>query len=215
MNVVYVIPAYNEASAIKSVIDSCSKAGHVVVVNDGSIDHTAEVVRATQAHLINHNTNIGYAAALKSGLSFVLDKYETICVIDADGEIPPDIFKKYLDTPLNNSFIIGDRQTKNRFVESFICKFLRLNSKINDPLCGGFVISGTLNKATLNKISHAEMDNCFLTYKFTACQLAQKVLNIHFKPKKRNGKSRFGSGLALQLDILRSYIKAAYYAANN
>ena len=215
MNIVYVIPAYNEEATIKNVINDCEEFGDVVVINDGSIDRTAEVVKTTKAKLIEHNINQGYATALKSGLSFVLDKYELICVVDADGEIQPDIFKKYIDTPLHDTFIIGDRQTKNRFVEYFICHFLRFNFKLKDPICGGFLISGKLNKAILSIISHIELDNCFFIYKLTACRLARNVLNVRFKPRKRIGASRFGAGLSVQFNILRAYLKAAYYAANN
>ena len=215
MSIVYVIPAYNEEHTIKNVINVCAEFGDVVVINDGSIDRTAEVVKTTKAKLIEHNKNRGYAAALKSGLSYVLDTYELICVIDADGEIQPDIFKKFINTSLDDTFIIGDRQTKNRFVEYLICNFLRFNFKVKDPICGGFLISGKLNKAILNRISYTELDSCFFVYKLTASRLAKNVLNVRFKPCKRIGASRFGAGLSVQFNILRAYLKAAYYAANN
>jgi len=73
-----VVPALNEEGSIGPVVERIMKAGQtlraaglaseieVIVVDDGSTDRTAEIVRSyPHVHLIQHKTNRGYGAALK------------------------------------------------------------------------------------------------------------------------------------------------------
>lgn len=89
-----VIPAYNEAGAIDSVLEEllavlagCDLTYEVIVVDDGSQDGTA--ARAEQHEgitLLQHRQNRGYGAALKTGLRHA--QHPLICITDADGTYP-------------------------------------------------------------------------------------------------------------------------------
>jgi len=115
-----VIPAYNEehgiteiANRVLSVRADLKKAGvsqlELLVVDDGSKDHTAQVAAKIKGvTLIRHPKNKGYGAALKTG--FAQAKGELIGFLDADGTYPPEYFPKLCQAALNGSdLVIGSR----------------------------------------------------------------------------------------------------------
>ena len=88
-----VIPAYNEQSGIAAVIvevrqqlDARGMPAEIVVVDDGSNDGTARVAHDAGARVIQHRSNRGYGAALKTGIAAA--SHEIIGIIDADGTYP-------------------------------------------------------------------------------------------------------------------------------
>lgn len=95
--IVAVIPAYNEAARIASVLHTIPRRiDRVLVVNDGSSDATASVVASESARdqkivLISHVRNRGMGAALRTGILYALRHLNarTIVTLDADGEHDP------------------------------------------------------------------------------------------------------------------------------
>jgi polyprenyl-phospho-N-acetylgalactosaminyl synthase len=84
-----VIPLYNEATVIASVIeDVLASFTHVVCVDDGSSDGSAAVARRAGARVLTHPYNLGQGAALQTGISYVRDQpgAEFIVTFDADGQ---------------------------------------------------------------------------------------------------------------------------------
>jgi glycosyltransferase involved in cell wall biosynthesis len=84
-----VIPAFNEETRIGAVLRQIAAdlAVDVAVVDDGSSDRTAQVVRTAGAHLIRHPINLGYGAALQTGYKFALrNGYSILAQMDADGQ---------------------------------------------------------------------------------------------------------------------------------
>lgn len=84
-----VIPAYREAATIGNVVSSLRALGYnnICVVNDGSPDNTAELARASGAHVLDHIVNLGQGAALQTGIDYaLLSGAQFICTFDADGQ---------------------------------------------------------------------------------------------------------------------------------
>ncbi len=83
-----VVPAYNEARVIASVISELKREAHrIVVVDDGSSDSTAEVAAECSALVLRHPINLGQGAALQTGIEFALSRgAELIVTFDADGQ---------------------------------------------------------------------------------------------------------------------------------
>jgi len=86
---VVIIPVYNEAKVIRSVIKPLLKNfAYVVCVNDGSSDESAFEISKTSALLVNHPINMGQGAALQTGIEYARDlpgaKY--FVMFDADGQ---------------------------------------------------------------------------------------------------------------------------------
>ena len=117
-----VIPAYNEESGIAEIAQrvlaiksELKKAGvsdlELLVVDDGSRDQTAEIAGGIAGvRLIQHISNKGYGAALKTGFSQA--KGELIGFLDADGTYPPEFFPQLCLEALNGSdLIIGSRMS--------------------------------------------------------------------------------------------------------
>jgi len=86
-----VLPAYNDELVIGSVVLSTKQyVGHVIVVDDGSTDRTAEVAKYTGAEVIQLEHNTGKAYTILLGLRRAR---ETGCaasvILDADGKHDP------------------------------------------------------------------------------------------------------------------------------
>jgi glycosyltransferase involved in cell wall biosynthesis len=84
-----IIPAFNEELAvgevIKEVQNLCSEiTQEIIVVDDGSDDQTAMVAEGFGARVIRHNQNMGYGAAIKTGIRCA--QTEWVLTMDADGQ---------------------------------------------------------------------------------------------------------------------------------
>jgi len=102
-----VIPAYNEARRIESTLDLLCADGEafrileVVVVDDGSADNTADLVRAKAAEvdlpirLIQLPHNQGKGAAVRAGVAEARGEY--VVFLDADLSATPSAIPRALD----------------------------------------------------------------------------------------------------------------------
>jgi glycosyltransferase involved in cell wall biosynthesis len=84
-----VIPLYNEAPVIGSVVEEVLRSiPHVVCVDDGSTDDSAAVAQRAGAHVVRHPFNLGQGASLQTGFEFALrDPLMTeVLTFDADGQ---------------------------------------------------------------------------------------------------------------------------------
>lgn len=83
-----VVPLYNEAEVITSVITNLTQTfSNVVCVNDGSTDASAELARAAGARVVTHPINLGQGAALQTGFEYARTHHaEYVITFDADGQ---------------------------------------------------------------------------------------------------------------------------------
>ncbi|WP_238626274.1 glycosyltransferase family 2 protein [Aggregatilinea lenta] len=90
--IVAVIAAHNEDRFIGSVVLKASQhVDHVIVVDDGSQDATADIARAAGAEVLLHDHNRGKAEAVNTGLSRARDMGAALVVLlDADGQHDPN-----------------------------------------------------------------------------------------------------------------------------
>ena len=116
--VAVVIPAYRAARTIENVIAGVpSFVRHIVVVDDGSPDETADVVRRARdprVELVAHETNQGVGGAVMTGYErAVALGAEIIAKMDADSQMDPDYLLQLI-TPI----VLGEADyTKgNRFL---------------------------------------------------------------------------------------------------
>ncbi len=91
MKVAAVVPAYNESQRISTVLDTLAAApslDEIIIVDDGSLDGTADIVRqhslltTDRARLIVHTPNQGKGAAMRTGADST--DADVIVFFDAD-----------------------------------------------------------------------------------------------------------------------------------
>jgi glycosyltransferase involved in cell wall biosynthesis len=85
------IPAYNAEKTLGSVLEKTRPLGmDTVVVNDGSEDATKRVAVEYGTLLLEHPSNLGKGAALRTGFNDILEKgYQVVITLDADGQHNP------------------------------------------------------------------------------------------------------------------------------
>ncbi len=112
MNYSVIVPALNEEQGIASVIDrlmALSPRPEIVVIDDGSTDHTGEIARSKGARVITHPIPGGYGRSLKDGIAAATN--DAIAITDADGTYPieriPDLLRQL---ECGNDMVVGARQ---------------------------------------------------------------------------------------------------------
>jgi dolichol-phosphate mannosyltransferase len=122
MRPLVVIPTYNESENIERIlrrIHECLPTAGLLVVDDGSPDGTADIVKVVAAelpdlHLLTRNEKSGLGSAYRAGFAWGLDKgYDAFVEIDADFSHDPAALPGLL-APLDEGFdvSIGSRYVK-------------------------------------------------------------------------------------------------------
>jgi glycosyltransferase involved in cell wall biosynthesis len=146
------IPVYNEERHLVDVLHEVRRVSpEILVVNDGSTDHTGELLaRQSGLHVVTHVHNQGYGAALISAFHFAACRdYDVLVTMDCDGQHEParipvllealhdaDIVSgsRYLRDFRQNTPTPQDRQEINRIVTHELNARFGLN--LTDAFCG-------------------------------------------------------------------------------
>jgi len=106
-----VIAALNEGSRIADVVKKTKKYGHVIVVDDGSSDDTADVAREAGALVATHMINMGKGAAMRTGTELAIEKgASTVVYLDGDGQHDPSEIPIFLKELKSVDVVIGSRR---------------------------------------------------------------------------------------------------------
>lgn len=147
--IVIVLPAYNEAGAMGSLLESFIEAfrderwdWRVVLVNDGSTDGTEPAARTflsrMKLEIVNHPANRGLAESLKTGLLQAVrsaDAKDIIITMDSDGShLPGLIFRMARLIKEGNDLIIASRYERGSRVVG-VTLFRRMLSRSAAILC--------------------------------------------------------------------------------
>jgi len=115
-----IIPAYNEAETIGSVLQGlrCTVSDlDRLVVNDGSRDATERIVTHLGERVLSLPCNLGYGRALQAGIRYALLRgYDFVVFFDADGQHDPKNVRQLVTALLEGGvdMVIGSRFGNDR-----------------------------------------------------------------------------------------------------
>ena len=142
--IVVVIPTYNEAEKIASVLRGIPYGiDRILVVNDGSNDATKSVVAREGARdkrivPLLHERNFGMGKALRTGILHAFRQLQAnvIVTLDADGEHDPSELPKLLDRLSRDGadLVLGQRD-RTRMPIGRACSII-LNAALIRMVCG-------------------------------------------------------------------------------
>ncbi len=171
--VLVIIPAYNEEASIGGVLHALRT--HVpdydiVVINDGSTDTTAEVVRSFHAvELITLPFNMGIGSAMQTGYRYAVEQgYDITVQCDADGQHPPQEMAKLVEAVERGraDLVVGSRYVADTgYTPSFYRRVGKsLLSRIIDTMIGGGITDTTsgfraMNRSAFDTFAHTYPDD--------------------------------------------------------
>ena len=165
MKICIVIPIYNEAGAIGTVVESVKRKGlQVVVVDDGSNDGSGPIAQGKGAHVLRLEGRHGKGFALERGFEYAIEKgFDGVITMDGDGQHSSEDLIKFQDEAQRNpnTVINGNRIANaknmplvryltNRFMSSLISWACR--QRVPDTQCGYRYIGCDVLKA-INLVS--------------------------------------------------------------
>jgi len=158
-SVSFVVPAYNEGKtiedSIKHIFDIDYDIDEVVVVNDASIDNTAQVLEKLQEKypklmVITHEKNSG-SAAKSQNTGLYAAKSELVAVVDADSYPAKDSIKKMVGFFEDENVGVVTCpvlvRNRNKFIEKLQAieyKVIAFSRKLLDYVDGIYVTPGPL-----------------------------------------------------------------------
>ncbi|MBR1368263.1 hypothetical protein RJ53_01630 [Methanocalculus chunghsingensis] len=135
------MPAFNESLVIGSVVLQTRKyVDHVIVINDGSTDETAEIARLSGAEVVDMPENVGKAHAMMAGFKRAkMLGYSVVVMFDGDGQHNPHDIPAVSAPVLSGEadVVIGSR-------------FLNIEAKIPTYRIAGQKILNGFTNATCN-----------------------------------------------------------------
>ena len=111
--VLIIVPAWNEQASIGATVSeirSCVPEADLLVVDDGSSDHTRQRAAEAGATVCSLPYNLGVGGAMRAGYRFALrNDYDVAVQIDADGQHDPRYVPTLVDRLSEADVVIGAR----------------------------------------------------------------------------------------------------------
>ena len=151
MNVLAIIPAYNEEECIVRTVEELKDVApwcSFVVVNDGSVDRTSYLCNQHKYPIIDLPVNLGLAYGFQAGMKYALrGGFDAAVQFDADGQHMPQALRDMVnamelngsDVVLGSRFMNENKGYSARMIGSrLISAFIKLTTgkAVNDPTSG-------------------------------------------------------------------------------
>ncbi len=200
-----VIPAYNEEENIQAlldawypIVDRYGQNSRLVVINDGSKDHTLKYLMDIGKNypklVAQTKENEGHGPTLMYGYQYALDQgADFIFQTDSDGQTDPDEFERFWELRDKYDAIIGyrpDRQDglSRKFVEKILLIILKCTFGVSMPDSNApyrLMRQGILKKYISKLPEKYNLPNVMLTTFFTYYHENICFEPITFKPRQK------------------------------
>ena len=196
-NISVIIPAKNEGKSIDVLISSLKQlypSYEIIVIDDGSIDDTADVAKMAGAMVYSHPYNIGNGAAIKSGIRKASG--DILVFMDADLQHNPEDIKAMLNYFPDYDMVVGARLAKDQtslgralgnkiynWLASYVAKF-----NVQDLTSGFRAIKSDIARQFLYLLPNSYSYPTTLTLAVLRTGRALKYVPIKVKARKA-GKS--------------------------
>jgi polyisoprenyl-phosphate glycosyltransferase len=208
-----VVPVFNEEEALLAfhrqlceAIQPLPNRFYIYYVNDGSTDHTAEML----AHLacederitvIELSRNFGHQAALTAGLDAAQGDY--VITLDGDGQHPPALIKAMLDLAASGYDLIltqrDDELSGSSFKRQTAALFYRLINRIGDThILPGGADFRLMSRTVVDSLKQMPEYNRFLRG-MVAWMGFRTVILPYTPPQRLGGQSKYTLNKMLRL----------------
>lgn len=115
LSIILLIPAYNAAGTLGELLARCHHAAPdipIIVVDDGSRDATAAVIRDLHVIVLTHERNRGKGEALKTGFTYAKEHaFAAVITLDADLQHAPESIPDFISVYRTGNYdlLIGAR----------------------------------------------------------------------------------------------------------
>ncbi len=209
-----IIPVFDEGKTIGglvSKIKTCYPGFDVIVIDDGSIDNTADAAQKAGAKVYSHPYNIGNGAAVKSGIR-VADG-DILVFLDGDGQHDPEDIAELLRYFPQFDMVVGARSMGGQaslgrafgnkaysWFASYVAKF-----PIKDLTSGFRAVKSNIAKSFVYLLPNTYSYPATITLGVLRSGLSVKYVPIKMR-KRKTGKSNiklFQDGVRFFMIITR------------
>lgn len=221
--IMVIIPAFNEADNLKELLQRVPETIHgknvgVLVVDDGSVDNTKEVVIQAGQLVVQNKINRGQGAASRLGYDVLLRNNIQIGVtMDADNQHLPEEIEKLVTPIINNEYdlVIGSRILGESFKSSLLrdtginlfTKIINLATGVKLTDC-----SSGFRAFNVNRISSLNLREEQFQTAEVIVEAVKKSLRIGEVPitivKRKHGSSKKGRDLKYGLFFAKTILKS-------
>lgn len=212
---VVIVPALDEERTVGDVVRNVPRdlpgigRVDVLVVDDGSSDHTAEVARQAGAQVVCHENRRGVGAAFATGIEAALRRGADYLVnIDADGQFDPADIPKLLAPLLRDKadfvtctrFAVSDYEPEmprlKRWGNRMMCRIINWiiwNADFTDVSCGfrAYTREAALHLNLFGQFTYTQ--ETFINLAAKGVRMAEVPLRV--RGEREHGTSRMASSL--------------------
>jgi polyprenyl-phospho-N-acetylgalactosaminyl synthase len=225
MNIIVIVPVYNESGIIEHVVRDLMLRGYkIIVVDDGSNDDSFKKICQFPVSIIHHSFNLGQGAALQTGMEMAKRMDADIVVhFDGDGQHSSVDIERIIKPLLTDEsdIVFGSRFLNKQGLNAipYLRKILLQLARFVDWLFTGVLLSDAhnglraLNRKSLEKITILENGMAHATEIIIQSRKhhlrhMEVPVTIHYTPySQRKGQSPWNALHILMSLIFKKLLK--------